>query len=331
MDHHPDLHDFTGAYALNALSPDEEVAFEAHLATCADCRTEVAELEAVAALLADGAVTPPPELRSELLTRIATTPQEPRRPTRHDDARDDHAPASSPAPAPEGDHAPPSDSPTTDSPTTDSPTADSPTADSPTADSPTSDAPTSDAPPPVVPLRVRDSGSDDTDDGGPRGDRRRWQQTVLAPAAAVLAIAVVGLSWWAVDRNATIEELTERLEAVEASSMEVAELVASDDLQTWNVTGPDGSSVRLVYSPQRGEGWLLADDMAPAPEGKTYELWLIDDDGATPAGVFDATPSGVVAHPVTGDVMSMSMVGVTVEPAGGSPEPTSDPVMLIEM
>ncbi len=40
------------AYVLGALSPDEHAAFEAHLATCAECTARVREIDTVPALLA---------------------------------------------------------------------------------------------------------------------------------------------------------------------------------------------------------------------------------------------------------------------------------------
>jgi len=40
------------AYVLGALSPQEHAAFEAHLATCAECQARVAEISGVPALLA---------------------------------------------------------------------------------------------------------------------------------------------------------------------------------------------------------------------------------------------------------------------------------------
>jgi hypothetical protein len=40
-----------GAYVLDALPPDERVAFEAHLATCPDCQARVAEARDAAGLL----------------------------------------------------------------------------------------------------------------------------------------------------------------------------------------------------------------------------------------------------------------------------------------
>ena len=40
----PDLHHLSGAYAVDALDDAERTSFEQHLAGCADCRAEVAEL-----------------------------------------------------------------------------------------------------------------------------------------------------------------------------------------------------------------------------------------------------------------------------------------------
>lgn len=46
-----ELHQLLGAYLLGGLEPAEVRAFEEHLADCADCRLELAELESLPALL----------------------------------------------------------------------------------------------------------------------------------------------------------------------------------------------------------------------------------------------------------------------------------------
>lgn len=63
------LHDLTAAYALDALDGGERVAYEAHLARCAQCREELASLSDAASALAYAvdAPTPPTELRSRIL------------------------------------------------------------------------------------------------------------------------------------------------------------------------------------------------------------------------------------------------------------------------
>lgn len=56
-------------YALGALDAEERARFEAHLATCAECRGEVQSLREVAALLAESApaATTPATLRERVL------------------------------------------------------------------------------------------------------------------------------------------------------------------------------------------------------------------------------------------------------------------------
>jgi anti-sigma factor RsiW len=65
------LHDLTAAYALDALDPDERREYEAHLARCERCRTELASLSEAATALAYGvyAPAPPPQLRDRILER----------------------------------------------------------------------------------------------------------------------------------------------------------------------------------------------------------------------------------------------------------------------
>jgi anti-sigma factor RsiW len=64
-----DLHDLTAAYALDALGPDEAREYEAHLARCERCRTELASFSEAAGALAFATEgpAPPPELRARIL------------------------------------------------------------------------------------------------------------------------------------------------------------------------------------------------------------------------------------------------------------------------
>lgn len=60
------------SYVLGALPPDEVGAFEAHLAGCADCRSEVQRLSLVPDALAASAppMAPPPELRERIMSTV---------------------------------------------------------------------------------------------------------------------------------------------------------------------------------------------------------------------------------------------------------------------
>lgn len=84
-----DVHALAGAYALNALPPDEQAFFERHLAECDACRLEVSELQETATRLAAGvAATPPAALRARVLAAADVTRQLPPEPA----AEPAHAP-----------------------------------------------------------------------------------------------------------------------------------------------------------------------------------------------------------------------------------------------
>lgn len=73
-----DLHLWSGLYATDALSDDERARYEDHLATCPDCRDEVAGFHDTTALLAAAAAaTPPADVRSRVLAQVAATRQDP--------------------------------------------------------------------------------------------------------------------------------------------------------------------------------------------------------------------------------------------------------------
>ncbi|MEM7340337.1 MAG: anti-sigma factor [Actinomycetota bacterium] len=72
-----ELHLLAGAYALNALDPDERELFEAHLQDSRSSQQDVAEFQETAAVLATAAAaTPPSSLRADVLDEIRRTRQQ---------------------------------------------------------------------------------------------------------------------------------------------------------------------------------------------------------------------------------------------------------------
>jgi anti-sigma-K factor RskA len=87
----------------------------------------------------------------------------------------------------------------------------------------------------------------------------------------------------------------------------------------------DGDGVAAMI-PTREGSVFVAEGLADPPDGHTYQLWLIEGTDPVSAGTFDVREGRVVIE------MDQSLEGfdgaaVTVEPAGGSPEPTTDPVV----
>lgn len=68
-----DIHNLSGAYAVDAVDDVERSRFEAHLTGCSECRDEVASLRAAAGQMASLTVTsPPPSLRAAVLREISS-------------------------------------------------------------------------------------------------------------------------------------------------------------------------------------------------------------------------------------------------------------------
>ncbi|MFN2608537.1 MAG: zf-HC2 domain-containing protein, partial [Acidimicrobiales bacterium] len=71
---HADAATFLGAYALDALDPDERDAVERHVRGCGACLAEVAEHREVAALLAPGWVAAPDGVWDRIAGALEETP-----------------------------------------------------------------------------------------------------------------------------------------------------------------------------------------------------------------------------------------------------------------
>lgn len=163
-----------------------------------------------------------------------------------------------------------------------------------------------------------------------------WVTWVSAAAAAVAAIAVIAMGVQLAAVNDRLEQAetlardaADQLDEVQGRTTQVGQLLAAPDVQTVSYEGA-GVQGRLVVSADRGEAVFVVSGLDPAPHQHTYELWVIGDDGPTPAGLFDVE-NGTVTQLVEGDFASAAAVGVTVEPAGGSLEPTTDPIMVMDL
>lgn len=160
----------------------------------------------------------------------------------------------------------------------------------------------------------------------------------LAGAMAVLALAI------AIDdvgyREALLKTRIEakRTAADSAQLAQLIELLASSHVQRVTlhpapVTTPPPEG-RVVYEARTGKLLMMASNLSPLPQGKTYELWILQPGGKSPlpAGIFKPDSSGnaavILAQAPVG--LTVQGFGVTVENAGGSATPTL-PIVLSGM
>ena len=92
---------------------------------------------------------------------------------------------------------------------------------------------------------------------------------------------------------------------------------------------PDGATATVVRSRAEDRAVLLTTKMPAAPDGMVYELWLQKGGVMVPAGLMPDEADQTVL--LDGDANDATAIGITVEPDGGSTEPTSAPIALFEL
>jgi anti-sigma-K factor RskA len=134
----------------------------------------------------------------------------------------------------------------------------------------------------------------------------------FASLALVLVLALSNLYFW------------QRLQQAEGDTRTTMRTVA--------LAGTDfspGASGRVVISRDGEYGVLVVDGMTKLDESQQYQLWLIKDGQRTSGGVFSVNRRGYgwlyIRSPEP--LGSYQGVGITIEPAGGSPGPTGEKVL----
>jgi len=148
----------------------------------------------------------------------------------------------------------------------------------------------------------------------------RWRRSAVG--MVVGAAAAVGLIFGGVGLANTFGggSLTQ--------TVALAEINAASDVQRAKVSMDDATAT-LVWSGELGKSALLVDGLGSLPSDKVYELWYIGEGGPVSAGTFSAA-NGTTWRVLDGAMSAGDKVGVTVEPQGGSKQPTTDPIMVIE-
>jgi anti-sigma-K factor RskA len=146
--------------------------------------------------------------------------------------------------------------------------------------------------------------------------RRRRNRTTATAVAAAVAAGLFTAGALIVDDGDS-----------PAYARELAAVFEHPDARVVTLGGEGEARVRVAWSGGAERAVLLADDLPEAPDGKAYELWLIDESGPVPMNVLEPAADGQIRDAVVldGEVDRQPTAwGITLEPAGGSATPTGD-------
>ncbi|KUG07539.1 anti-sigma factor [Solirubrum puertoriconensis] len=163
----------------------------------------------------------------------------------------------------------------------------------------------------------------------------RW----LAAAAAVLLLLSIGTNWlfynrWqeaqsqlviAQSEQARYAAATQAVEKRLATRTNELAMMRDESYRTVVMTGTQiapGARARVHFNPATKAVYVDVNNLPPAPEGKQYQLWALDKGKPVDAGMLAQHTAAGDSLQRMKDIVSAQAFAVTLEPAGGRPEPT---------
>ncbi|CAM5736820.1 anti-sigma factor [Streptomyces microflavus] len=157
------------------------------------------------------------------------------------------------------------------------------------------------------------------------GRTGRWSTYALAACIAAAA-AFGGVAVW---QNQVAQDARQEANQATRQNEQLAQVLSAPDAKTTSGELTGGARGTVVVSQGQNRAVFLASGMERPPSGKVYQLWFNDEGTMRSAGLMNPAASDDAVL-LDGPVDRATGMGITVEPAGGSAEPTSDPVALMD-
>jgi anti-sigma-K factor RskA len=151
---------------------------------------------------------------------------------------------------------------------------------------------------------------------------KHWFQRPTALIGAVAAAMVIFIG------GSVAGQVLDQSSATVREASSFSTLFSASDLHHTATKTATGGVAIVMWSPSLHKSAVVLKDVATVPADKVLQLWYIDGTKITSAGLF--TPSGDQKFEMLTRVpKSGEKVGVTVEPAGGSKQPTTAPIAVL--
>jgi anti-sigma-K factor RskA len=148
-----------------------------------------------------------------------------------------------------------------------------------------------------------------------------WLSGAVAMAGIVLAV-VFGLA-----RAHTEQQLSQ----ARAQNQAIAAVLAAPDARLIAQRTSAGGAASVVLDAARHKLVVVTSGLPSLPEGKVYQLWLIGPKKIVSAGLLPPASSGRTAPVLASGITAGDKLGLTVEPAPGSAQPTTTPILALPL
>ena len=155
--------------------------------------------------------------------------------------------------------------------------------------------------------------------------RPALRQSLVAAAAAVLVAAAAGLGGLAWQQHRAADQ-QRSITAQEARKQEAILDVLMDPRGSQSAGAPSVGGEAMVVT-AGGRAVFAAERLPAPPDGRAYQLWVIRGSEVRSGGMLDLR-AGDGQSLLTG-VAGGDTIAVTIEPAGGSRQPSMEPIVAI--
>ncbi len=164
--------------------------------------------------------------------------------------------------------------------------------------------------------------------------RRSAGSRLLAAAAALVLVAGLGVGVLGLQaRQDAQQQAQQAREAARQAQVELGRIqavIADPSARTIRQPVSGGGTATVVVAGR--EAVLLGADLEPLPADRLYQLWYVGGDGRiTSAGLGPAAADGAGRWSrLLEGVPTGTAVAISVEPLGGSPQPTTIPLVAVQ-
>lgn len=140
----------------------------------------------------------------------------------------------------------------------------------------------------------------------------------LVSLAAAITLGIIQISTW------------QQLGTARDGNQAMAAVLSAPDARITTASASGGGSVSVVTSRTEHRAIITSAGLPPLPAGRTYEAWVMAPAGARPVGLLAPGAQGR-STPVMTSIGPQDKIGLTVEPSGGTPRPTTTPLVAIAL
>ncbi|EFV92307.1 hypothetical protein ES5_06657 [Dietzia cinnamea P4] len=174
-------------------------------------------------------------------------------------------------------------------------------------------------------------GADVLDLSRERERRRPGPLTFLAVAAAAVVLLVGGVTIGRITDGSGSDDLPTAAPPSGTMPGQVTSLLAAEDLAV--VRGQVGGTgtATVLASKSADMAVISMTDLPAPPEGRAYQLWLMGDHEPISAGTMESGEVGPSPSAQIEGIRNSEQIGITEEPAGGSPAPTGQVLLALDI